>query len=358
VLERKTSLLGTPVVTTRGERIGQIGDMYFEETSGTIVGYEVSGGALGDAMRGTSWLPLSAIQVIGPDAVIAEPVAADIVESQVGGVQGALDATRDRVGDALASATEPDPGTEDGAAVAPPDPVAEDPDGALVGRRATTDVMDANGSVVLANGQTVTLEHVQRARAEGGLDALYRAVGMERPVPVSEQLQGAVQSASESASDLWSRFTSRLTEMTDSAGKRIDAQQTRSQLERIHDAIGRPVTKVFLDREDNVILDLGDLVTHQAIQRAHDAGQLEVLLASVYKGEVSFTQDEMKAPVPGDSTIEQATGGAILVDELEAHAEAVEAEATQGGSGDADEEQTEPAEGAAERKRRTSKATD
>jgi hypothetical protein len=106
--------------------------------------------------------------------------------------------------------------------------------------------------------------------------------------------------------------------MTDSAGKRIDAEQTKGQLDRIHDAIGRPVTKVFLDREDNVILDLGDLVTHQAVQRAYEAGQLDQLLGSVYKApDISFTREEMKAPVPGDSTIEQASGGAAVVDELE-----------------------------------------
>ena len=61
--------------------------------------------------------------------------------------------------------------------------------------------------MVVANGQRVTLEHVQRARDEDGLDALYAAVGEERPVPVSEQLSGAAQSAAETAGDLWSRFT-------------------------------------------------------------------------------------------------------------------------------------------------------
>ena len=41
-----------------GERVGPIGDMYFDEVTGEILGYEVSGGTVGDVMRGTSWLPL------------------------------------------------------------------------------------------------------------------------------------------------------------------------------------------------------------------------------------------------------------------------------------------------------------
>jgi uncharacterized protein YrrD len=361
-LDRNVTLLGTPVVTTEGERVGQIGDMYFDEDTGEILGYEVSGGTLGDVMRGTSWLPLTAIEVVGPDAIIATPEAAEIVESQVGGVQAALDDARETaastgqdLGDRLQATVADTQGTL--AEATQPDPIADDPDGQLVGRRATTDVIDGTGSVVVANGQRVTLDHVQRARDEGGLDALYAAVGLERPVPVSEQLSAAAKSASETASDLWSRFTTRLSEMTDSAGRRLDAEQTKGQLDRIHDAIGRPVTKVFLDRDDNVILDLGDLVTHQAVQRAYDAGQLDQLLASVYKApEITFTREEMKAPVPGDSTIEQASGGASVVDELEtkvteaeAPTEAAEAPTDQTGAATPDEA---PAPDDARRRRR------
>ena len=57
-LDRKASLLGTPVVTTVGERVGQIGDMYFDEESGAILGYEVSGGTLGDVLRGPPGCPV------------------------------------------------------------------------------------------------------------------------------------------------------------------------------------------------------------------------------------------------------------------------------------------------------------
>ena len=322
-LDRKASLLGTPVVTTVGERVGQIGDMYFDEVSGAILGYEVSGGTLGDVLRGTSWLPRASVSVIGPDAVIANPEAAEIVASQVGGVQGVLDAAREQ---ASAAGEQLGESLADGSPDKADDPVAADPDRVLVGRRANADVTDRTGSVVVANGQRVTLEHVRRARDADGLDALYAAADVERPVPVSEQVSSAVQSATESASDLWSRFTNRIAEMTDSAGKRLDAQQTKARLASIHDAIGRPVTKVFLDREDTVILDLGDLITHQAVQRAYDAGMLDSLLASVYKApDVSFTQEQLKARIAGDSTIELASGGATVLDEFSEQIAAVEA---------------------------------
>lgn len=322
VLGRKVSLLGTRVISTEGEELGTIGDMYFDERSGQIQGYEVSGGRVGDVMRGTSYLSIDEIKVVGPDAVIATEGAKDIVESQVGGIAGALQAAQ--AGLQSAGATAADSGSPPDVAAAP-DPVASDPDGRLVGRRVTVDLIDERGSVVVANGQRVTLAHVQRARAEGNLDPLYQAAGIERPVPLGEQASQAADKVAQGASDLWSRFTSKLSEMTDAAGQRVDTQQSKGRLDAINDAIGRPVTKVFLDRDDDVILDLGDLVTHQAIQRAHEAGMLDSMLSSVYKADVTFERDEMRAQVAGDSTIEQATGGATVVEELESRIEAAAA---------------------------------
>jgi hypothetical protein len=144
--------------------------------------------------------------------------------------------------------------------------------------------------------------------------------------------------------------------MTDAAGQRVDAQQTRARLDAINDAIGRPVTKVFLDRDDSVILDLGDLVTHQAVQRAADAGLLDSLLGCVYKGgDVTFTREEMRAEIAGDSTVDKASGGASVVEELTSKVEEDQqperpseptAEPAEGDRGDGDDKRAqEPAPG-------------
>ena len=72
-----------------------------------------------------------------------------------------------------------------------------------------------------------------------------------------------------------------------------------------------------------MILDLGDLVTHQAVQRASDAGLLDSFLAGVYRGgDITFSRDEMRAGIAGDSTVDKASGGASVVDELIARADA------------------------------------
>jgi hypothetical protein len=116
--------------------------------------------------------------------------------------------------------------------------------------------------------------------------------------------------------------------MTNATGRRVDEEQTKRRLNEISDAIGRPVTKVILDREDNVVLNLGDIITHAAIQRAHESGGLDSLMSSVYKGEVQFSKDEMRAPeaVQAEATVEKASGGAVVVEELEDKVRTSEAE--------------------------------
>ena len=137
---------------------------------------------------------------------------------------------------------------------------------------------------------------------------LTAAVGLGEAGLAAASAKDALGAAGDNAAGLWDKFTRKVGEMTDAAGQRVDHEQTKRRLDQIEDAVGRPVTKVFLDLEDRVILDLGDLITHAAVQRAHDAGALDSLLGSVYKGEVAFQRDEMRAEKPGEATLEDRVG--------------------------------------------------
>ncbi|MEO6458497.1 MAG: hypothetical protein ABIO92_09555, partial [Chloroflexia bacterium] len=94
-------------------------------------------------------------------------------------------------------------------------------------------------------------------------------------------------------------------------------------------AVGRPVSKVILDKQDNVVLNLSDIITHESVQKAHDAGMLDSLLENAYKGEVKFSKEEMRAQTEGEATIEKARGDAPVVDELEQKVEQAEQEREQ-----------------------------
>ena len=314
ILERTDKLVGKSVYTEDGQKMGSLADLYFDDTSGRITGFEVSGGMLGDLARGPSYLATDELLTAGNDVVFITRSAGESLEGQVGGLQGKLT----EAGENLAAAT--DDAKQKMAAT------EATPEERLVGKRSGTDVTDERGSIVVASGQRITAEHVERARATGNLQLLEEAAEAWDARERERTTKAAAEQVGDTAADLWDRFTGKIGEVTDSAGQRVDEQQTRNKLAQINDAIGRPVTKVILDRNDEVILDLGDLITHQAIQQANEAGLLDTLLDCVYKGDVAFERDEMRAEVAGSSTVEKASGGAAVVDELATKLETAEQE--------------------------------
>jgi uncharacterized protein YrrD len=336
LVERDEKILGKTVYTTAGDQQGSIADIYFEEATGAVVGYELSAGMMGDAAKGRSYLATDEIEAIGDDVIYVHPETAAALEAQVGGVQGAVqgagkklgeakDTAAGKLGDARESASgklgEAREGVRDRASGATP----EDN---LVGRRTGSDVETDNGSVIVPKGRRVRPEDVQAARAAGKLRNLTAAVALGDAQEAGEGAKDALGSAGDSATSLWDQFTAKIGEMTDATGRRVDAAQTKQRLAEIADAIGRPVSKVILDRQDNVVLNMGDIITHQAVQRAHESGGLDSLLASVYKGDVQFTKEEMRAPLGAEAqaTVEKSTGGAVIVDELESKVDAAERE--------------------------------
>ena len=171
----------------------------------------------------------------------------------------------------------------------------------------------------MPKGRRVRPEDVERARDAGKLPALTASVAQAAAQEAGARAGDSLGQAGDTATGLWDQFTAKLGEITDSTGKRVDEHQTKQRLSTIADAVGRPVTKVILDREDNVILNMGDIITHQAIQRSYDAGGLDSLLDSVYKAKVEFTKEELRTPAgaEAEATVEKASGGAVILDELE-----------------------------------------
>ncbi|HEX5826847.1 MAG TPA: PRC-barrel domain-containing protein [Candidatus Limnocylindrales bacterium] len=335
ILDRHTSLIGTKVYTETGDHQGSINDVYFEESTGRVTALEVTGGTWQDATKGVRNLPVSEVVRTGPEILYVHPETADVLEQQRGGITGALADAGDKAKDAGSKAA--DKAKEAGSAVGDKAADAGDsigdtagelrPEDQLIGKRTAEDVDDDRGAVIVPAGRRVTEDDVERAKAAGKTAELARSVGMEAFETGRADLADAAGNAGDKAASLWDQFTRKLGEMTDATGKRIDEEQTKGRLSKIEDAVGRPVTKAILDLQDNVILDVGDLVTHAAVQRAHDAGSLDSLLGSVYHAEVTFEKEELKARKPGEATLERAAGeGAPVVEEMKGKVEQAEAE--------------------------------
>ena len=312
VLKSNQKLLGKKVFTDTGSDQGTVSDIYFEEETGRVMALEVTRGVLKDAARGTLYVPVDEIVRAGPDVIYINEATAGMLDAQAGGVQGALQGGVDK----LKGATD-----QAGAKVA-----ESKPEERIIGQRAGTQVEDEDGSIIVAVGQRITAEHVERARERDRIQQLTAAAAAGTAKDLKDRGADTAGAAGDTLGNVWDRFTRKLSEMTDATGKRVDEAQTRQRLSQIEDAIGRPVTKVILDREDNVILNLGDIITHQSIQRAYESGQLDSLLKSAYVGQVAFEKDEMRARQEGAAVIERATGEAPIVDELEQRVIAVEVE--------------------------------
>jgi len=73
--------------------------------------------------------------------------------------------------------------------------------------------------------------------------------------------------------------------------------------------LGRPVTRVILDPEDNVILNVGELITHRAVRQAEESGVLNILLSSVYTKEPEISDKELRASEQGMAALVDHANG-------------------------------------------------
>lgn len=68
--ESQNSLTGKSIMTSEGQRLGLLDDVYFHEEVGTIVGYELSDGFFSDMMEGKRVIKTEVPPAIGKDAII------------------------------------------------------------------------------------------------------------------------------------------------------------------------------------------------------------------------------------------------------------------------------------------------
>ncbi len=68
--EGKERLVGKPLVSSTGESLGILADVYFQEELGTIVGYECSDGFFADISEGKRVVKTDEPPTIGKDAII------------------------------------------------------------------------------------------------------------------------------------------------------------------------------------------------------------------------------------------------------------------------------------------------
>ncbi|MBD2497273.1 PRC-barrel domain-containing protein, partial [Nostoc sp. FACHB-280] len=434
----------TRILTTEGLNLGGLVDLFFDEHSGLVEGYEVSGGMFADAYSGRSFVPAPETLKIGDDVAFVPPETAQMMAEQVGGIRGAVNATDDKfqnsaetanrrlqtavqtVNEQLQSSVEnvnrrleeasQNAGEQlqiaTDATSSKLQDLNRDATASLtnnlvdpaeqkvyvIGKHVEQDVLTPDGNVLLLQGQEVTLVDAEAADRLGILDQLYLATGGSLTANISRNLQAAAESTNNrigrathssvanlrhsvdglaahvaiqqakgrrvlqtvraedgliiaasgqivtesvldrvqtygkeaellnavgldlatavrsSANDTWLETKVQLRDSANIAqenlntfwralkkqSENLQGRSTRAiKKQRIEQALGRPVTRVILDPEDKVILNVGELITHRAVRQAEESGVLNILLSSVYTKEPEISDKELRASEHG-----------------------------------------------------------
>ena len=393
ILEKDNVLKGTKIMTVDGRDLGTMTDLYFDDKTGVIEGYEVSGGIFADAYSGRSFVPAPDTIKIGEDIAFVPSETADLMEEQTGGIRAALYTAGEKAQEFAQTAGEKaqefaqtagekaqefaqtaGEKAQEAAQMANTKLTntvvkPEEQEEFVLGKVAEKAVKTSDGIVLIQEGQVVHQSHIIAARNSNIMDELYRATGGSVRDKLGEKMSGAVasMSANVSVDQALGRRVNKMIFTPEGSVVAVEGQivtpqviarakshhqeqallesvglttgkalrttgsdvgnqvkegamglwdqvkETASNLQehgthvveekRIKGALGRPVTRVILDRNDEVILNVGELITHQAIAIARQADVLEILLDSVYTTTPNLSLEELRAPDAGKAAL-------------------------------------------------------
>ncbi len=312
ILEKDNVLNGTRIMTTDGQDLGILVDFYFDEYTGVVEGYEASGGLFADTYSGRSFVPAPQTLKIGEDVAFVPAETASLMKEQVGGLKAALQNAGDQIqetaqvaGEKLQETAQITGEKLQAARQAISTNVADLTVEQAQGRRVQRSVYTPEGYIVAAQGQIVTTQVIERAKTNHQESALLDAVGLSATgaaqsqantlaQATGQQLKTTTAVAQEGAANLWDKVKETASDLQGRSAEAINDQ-------RIQGALGRPTTRVIFDGNDEVILNVGELITHKAIDSARSAGVLNLLLDSVYTETPHLPLENLRAPAAGQS---------------------------------------------------------
>jgi uncharacterized protein YrrD len=339
VIEQQNVLRGTEIMTISGRNLGKMVDLYFNAKTGDVEGYEVSGGVFSDAYTGRSFVPVNRTFHIGQDFAFVPDSVTEMMEEQIGGFKGAMIATNikahelgevasvkaqelsavasEKLTEAQEKATEKAGEFSHGASnaidravVKTRSAVASYTVEEALGRRVRTTIYSQDGEIIAAMGQIVTESIIEQARYNHREKALIEATGLSLKDATKYQTSLAADhmgsQAQEWGSELQYQATNAFAWARKTTDRLFDRGSNAIEEKRIKGALGRPVNRVILDSGDGVLLNVGELVTHQAIVEARQADVLDILLGSIYDEAPYMAKNDMKAPSNGSAALSRA----------------------------------------------------
>ncbi len=396
IMEREAHLSGTRIMTEDGRDVGNFAEIYLDEQTGKVLGYEVSGGFVSDTMSGKRYIPAGRTDElrVGKDVLLASSEMASEFDRQSteepGGLRAAYASAKDKATDTYADVASASierqkafvvgktagrdvalaaPATPDTSALANPTALASAPKGELlvgqgqtitqemadraeqngilhqlllavgattasgaldsakgqlasaqgavgeragetqedleaaaIGKAAGRDVELPNGAFIVASGMIITSEMMHTAKTYGRERELIASAGLGT---ASTTAQNAVATTGQTATSAWDTIKEKVADLTGTAQDKKAQYDDTAERNKINHALGRPITRIVLAKDDSVILNTGDIITNKAVEMARQNDVLDVLLSSVYDTTPDITPEMMRATEPGVAALKE-----------------------------------------------------
>ncbi|PSB04884.1 PRC-barrel domain-containing protein [Merismopedia glauca] len=355
-------LKGTRIMTINGRDLGTMVDLYFDESSGRVEGYEASGGLFADAYSGRSFVPAPQALKIGEDVAFVPVETAQLMEEQTGGIKGAIQSAGDKIqetsdlaGQKLETAAQTTREQLQAASETAGEKLQEtaatanqrlqrtaalsrqkleaaariaatsitntlvDPKAQkmlVIGKTAKQEVITSEGIIIAEQGSLITPAIADLAERFDALDRLYRATGGDLTVGANAKLLETTNVTSEKLAEIAAIVTNRLESTTGYTGAKL-SQFVRSTTAGLTDAIVEPneqkalIIGKIVDRNvvapDGKLIALeGQQVTFYMTELAQEKGALDQLFRAAggsVTNELSRAADNLLANLMLDQTI-------------------------------------------------------
>lgn len=274
ILNDKKAVIGTTLMTTDGKNLGRLADLYFNEQTGDVVGYDVTGGLFADLSSGRSFVPAPTSLTLGHDVALVPPETAFAMEEQEpGGLKGALATAGTNLHEATSSIVE----NAKQAAGNVADATRDRQKTFVVGKTVSRDVTAQDGTVIISQGSTITQADAEHAERLGALGSLFAAAGgsvlSERVEHLNERVDGATDRAREGINDLRTHVQERM-----NATPPLTADEARMEL------TGQVVTHDVIAPDGTVVITANDTIMPEMIEMAERHGALPELMAAATPG--------------------------------------------------------------------------
>ncbi|HEY9693413.1 MAG TPA: PRC-barrel domain-containing protein [Oculatellaceae cyanobacterium] len=348
-LEPNIVMGGTKIVTEEGYDLGTIIDLYFDKQTALIEGYEVRGGLFADPQYQISFVPAPHNLKIGDDVAFVPRDIAEMMTERITLINTPTTSYSDNLSSVKSNETiSLNNNTENiitskGSFIVsenqPLPPVAEvyTTDGStnLEAKKGLLETATTNGDQLHAteensNEQSQTAITLYRVEQTAGLrvrcsiktqEGIYVAalgqIVTEKVIARATMYQQeralidavcTTSSSSHSPEEVTSiqlyggkvtkKTRGNIREQLSSLINHFQQQGIDQEVKLIKKAVGRRVNRVILDKNDNLILDVGQLITYQAIEQARRANVLDILLDSVdHKNQKFLKGDRLRTKI-------------------------------------------------------------